>query len=143
MFRRRPPLPEDRHDAWWSFVDCVDVLEAGKRQLLATLPKGRVEPAPVGVGLDALAAAIGDAREWMDAWHLDELDEPWGRCDRALAEARAAIPEVRRTAAQPGELDDLIAAVMEVVDPLDAFADAESAWRRRWRLPNDRDRGGV
>lgn len=139
LFRRRPPLPEDLHDAWWSFLDCAQVVEAGRRQLLATLPKGRVEPAPVGVGLDAVAAAIGDARGWMGGWRIDELSDPWQDCQEAMDEAAAAIPEAREVAASTGELEELLGAVEEVVAPLDAFADAERAWRERWRPPDRRE----
>lgn len=138
MFGRRPPLPEDLHDAWWSFVDCAEVVEGGRRQLLATLPVARVEPAPVAVGLDALAGAVADARSWMDGWKLTELAGAWEDCAAALDEADAALSAARRVAAETGELEELLGAVQEVVDPLDAFADAERAWRSRWRVPSAR-----
>lgn len=138
MFRKRPPLPAAHHDAWWAFVDCAEVVEAGRRQLLATLPAGRVQPAPVGLGLDALGAAIEDARAWMPRWRIAEMADAWDDCAAGLEEAAAAIPEVRRTAASPGELEELLGAMTEVIDPLDAFADAERAWMRRWRLPTER-----
>lgn len=140
MFRRKPPLPDDLHSAWWCFVDCAEVIEAGRRHLLATLPAGRVEPAPIGVGLDAMAHAISDASEWMDDWRFEELEDVWTACADALHEAGDSVPEVREVAANPGELDDLIGALQGIVDPLDVFADAEAEWRRRWRLPSDRDR---
>ena len=138
MFRRRPELPEHLHDAWWGFLDCAEVIEGGRRQMLATLPAGRVEPAPIGVGLDAMQGAIDDARAWMDGWRIDELADEWDDCRQGLDEAERAIPEVRRVAATTGELEELLGAMQEVVDPLDAFADAERAWRREWRLPAER-----
>lgn len=141
MLRKRPPLPSDLHDAWWAFVDCAEVVEGGRRQLLATLPAGRVEPAPIGVGLDALGTAIEDAQAWMPRWRIPEMADAWDDCADGLDEANAAIPEVRRTAASPGELEDLLGVMAEVIDPLDAFADAERAWMRRWRLPTER--GGA
>ncbi len=139
MFRRRPPLPEHLHDVWWAFVDCAEVIEAGRRQALATLPAGRVEPAPVGLGLDALERAVEDAEAWMPRWRVDEVAEVWQECWSALEESRKAIPQVRRTAAEPGELEDLLGVMTEAIDPLDAFADAERYWMRRWRLPTERD----
>lgn len=139
MFRRRPPLPEHLHDAWWSFVDCAEVIETGRRQLLATLPKGRVEPAPVGVGLDAVAGAIEDARRWMRSWRIEELQDVWQDCIRAMDEAEDAIPHAREVAAATGELEELLGAVEEVVAPLDAFADAERVWRRHWKVPDRRE----
>lgn len=140
MFRRRPPLPDDLHAAWWAFVDCAEVIEGGRRQLLATLPAGRVEPAPIGVGLDALVAAVDDARRWMPDWRVPVLDEHWLDCNASLDEALDNAPEVRELAASPGELEELLGAVSDVVEPLDAFADAERAWRQHWRLPSEDDR---
>jgi hypothetical protein len=140
VFRRRPDLPPDLRDAWWTFVDCAEVIEGGRRQLLATLPAGRVEPAPIGVGLDAVVAAVEDARSWMPAWRIEPLEGSWRDCDAALDESLAAVPAAREFAAAPGELEDLLGLLADVVDPLDAFADAERAWRRRWRVPAESDR---
>ncbi len=140
LIARRPPLPDDLHDAWWTFVDCAEVIEGGRRMLLGTLPTGRVEPAPVGVGLDALAAALDDARGWMDGWRLAVLEDDWRDCQAALDESGANLDAAREVAATTAELEELLGAVEEVVAPLDAFADAERAWRRRWRLPRERDR---
>lgn len=138
MLRRRDRLPEELHGAWWSFLDCAEVIEGGRRRLLATLPVARVEPAPIAVGLDALADAIEDARGWMDAWKVAELGEAWEGCVEGLDAAESALPEVHRVASATGELEELLGAVQEVVEPLDAFADAERAWRRRWRVPMHR-----
>lgn len=140
MFRRKPPLPDHLHDAWWRFVDCAEVIEAGRRQLLGTLPTGRVEPAPIGVGLDAMAQTIEDAEDWMPGWRRDAVEDVWQDCEDALDQARQAIPEVREVAASPGELEDLLGALQGIIDPLDAFADAEGEWRRRWKLPADHER---
>ncbi|MDP9022682.1 MAG: hypothetical protein M3N57_08295 [Actinomycetota bacterium] len=140
MFSRRPALPEDLHGAWWAFVDCAEVIEGGRRRLLATLPAGRVDPAPVDVGLDAVAAAISDARAWMPRWRgVPGLGDEWDSCSAALDEAEAALPGAREVAASTGELEDLLGEVQGVIESLDAFADAERAWRRRWRPPAERD----
>lgn len=137
---RRPLLPQDLHDAWWSFAGCAETVEAGRRRLLATLPAGRVEPAPVAVGLDAVAAAIETTWAPMHGWRdVDGLHAQWEACALGLQESAAAIPAARQAAARTGELEELLGAVQAVVDPLDAFADAERAWRRRWRLPSRRD----
>jgi hypothetical protein len=135
VIRRRPSLPDELHPAWQAFVDCADLIEGARRLLLGTLPAGRVEPAPIGVGLDAVARAVGDVRGWMDRWHLEELRDEWAGCDAALDESAAAIAHARAVAARTRELEELLGAVEEVVAPLDAFADAERAWRDRWRLP--------
>ncbi len=136
--RRRDPLPEELLPAWHAFLDCAAVIEGGRRTLLGTMPVGRVEPTPVGLGVDAMATALGDAREWMAAWRIEPLEDDWHACDEAMGEARDNLAVVREVAASTTELEELQESVAEVVAPLDAFADAEQTWRRRWRLPRDR-----
>lgn len=138
MLRRKPELPDDLHDAWWCFLDCAEVVEGGRRVLLSTLPTGRVEPAPIAVGTGALRRAIADAHGWMAGWKLDELLDDWQACRASLEEAEAALEALDRVAASTSELEELLEAVQDVIAPLDAFADAERGWRRRWRLPRDR-----
>lgn len=138
LFSRKPDLPPELHDAWWAFLDCAEVIEGGRRILLGTLPTGRVEPAPVAVGVDALRRALEDARVWMDRWRIDELGDEWGDCHEAMDESESNLDMVLEVAATTGELEELLGAVEEVVAPLDAFADAEREWRRRWRLPRER-----
>lgn len=137
MAFRKPPLPLEDQPAWRSFLDCAEVVEGGRRVLLSTLPIGRVEPAPIGVGIDALAQALDDAEGWMPSWRRPEVEGSWQDCAEALDEARSQLDTVRAVAATTDELEELLGAVEEVVAPLDAFADAERAWRRRWRLPRD------
>lgn len=138
MLRRRTSLPSAFHGAWWAFAACADLIEGGRRHLLATLPAGRVEPAPVEVGLDVVARAIDDARAEMWHWRLPELAYVWSQCLGALDEAAEAVPIAHRVAATASELEHLLDAVHAVVEPLVVFGDAERAWRRQWRLPTER-----
>lgn len=137
LFRRLPDLPADLVPAWRAFLDCADVLEGGRRTLVGTMPVGRVEPTPVGLGVDAMEAALADARGWMAAWRLDELADDWADCMAAMDEAEQGLTEVREVAASTSELEELQEAVMDVVAPLDVFADAERTFRRTWRIPRD------
>ncbi|MFP4635797.1 MAG: hypothetical protein ACLFRD_08050 [Nitriliruptoraceae bacterium] len=139
MLRRKPELPAELHERWWAFLDCAEVIEGGRRVLLGTLPTGRVEPAPIGVGTDAVRRAITDARQWLPLWYLDELDADWHDCQRALDDAERGCDELDRVAASTDELEELLESVQDVVEPLDVFADAERAWRRRYRLPRSRE----
>jgi hypothetical protein len=138
VFRRKPDLPDDLHDAWWAFLDCAEVIEGGRRVLLGTLPTGRVEPAPIAVGTDAVRRSIADARAWMPRWKLDDLVDEWADCQKALDEAEAGTSELDEVAVSTRELEELLEACQDVIDPLDTFADAERAWRRRWKLPRER-----
>lgn len=132
---RRDRLPDDLRPAWQAFLDCAQVVEGGRRTLLGTMPVGRVEPTPVGLGVDAMAAALDDAEQWMPAWRIEQLEDDWQGCATAMREARDHLEEVRAVAADTDELEELQEAVSEVVEPLDAFADAERTWRRTWRVP--------
>lgn len=136
LFSRKPLLPDELASAWQAFMDCAQVVESGRRVLLSTLPTGRIEPAPIAVGLDALRGALADARDWMPRWEVDEVRPDWEDCRDAMDEAEANLDEVARVAASTGELEELLEAVGEVVAPLDAFADAERTWRRTWRIPD-------
>ncbi|MDX1659084.1 MAG: hypothetical protein R3343_09720 [Nitriliruptorales bacterium] len=135
IFARKPEPDAPTLEAWRAFLDCAEVVEGGRRLLLSTLPTGRVEPAPIGVGIEAMRKAIADADGWMDRWKVDELEDAWDECREGLQESEAALGELEHTAATTSELEELLEAVENVVAPLDAFADAEREWRRRWRLP--------
>jgi hypothetical protein len=138
LFQRRPDLPPEHHDAWWTFLDCAQAIEAGRRVLLGTLPTGRVEPAPIAVGVDALQRSLHDVRAWMPAWRLTELEADWADCMDGMDRAEAELQTVLEVAAATDELEELLTAVTGVIDPLDSFADAERAWRRLWKPPRDR-----
>ena len=138
LFNRPDPLPSELEPAWRAFLDCAAVVEGGRRTLLGTMPVGRVEPTPVGLGVDAMARSIEDAREWMPRWRLPALEDDWADCVEALDEAERGLPVVREVAASTDELEDLQMAVLDVVEPLDVFADAERTFRRTWRIPRER-----
>ena len=137
LFARKDALPADLHEAWRAFLDCAEVIEGGRRVLLGVLPTGRVEPAPVGVGTDALRRAITDAREWMPRWRIEPVEPEWRACLQALDDAEHGCAEVDGVEASTGELEELLEAVQDVIEPLDTFADAERAWRRNWKLPRE------
>jgi len=133
--RRREDLPEELLPSWRAFLDCAAVIEGGRRTLLGTLPVGRVEPTPIGLGVDAMASALDDAAVWMPQWRVEQLEADWADCVAAMDEARDGLDEVRAVAASTRELEELQESVADVVAPLDAFADAERTWRRAWRVP--------
>ena len=138
LLQRRPLLPADREPAWWAFLDCCDVLEGGRRVLLGVLPVGRVEPAPITLGTTALRQAIADVRMWMPGWRIEELADEWDACNTALDRAEQRLASIDEIAASTDELDDVLDPVRHLMDRLDAFADAEAAFRRRWRCPDSR-----
>ena len=108
--------------------------------LLGVLPVGRVEPAPVSVGTAAMRRAIEDVHAWMPAWRIDEMADEWEACREALDSAGDRLDRIDAAAAETDELDDVLDPVRVLMDRLDAFADAEAAFRRRWRCTDSRNR---
>jgi hypothetical protein len=143
LFATRPTLPAALEPAWWAFLDCCDVLEGGRRVLLGVLPVGRVEPAPITVGTTALRQAVADVRAWMPGWEIAELADEWRACSDALDRTEQALERIDAIAASTDELDHVLDAVRHLMDRLDAFADAEAAFRRTWRCPDSRLRDAA
>ena len=129
MFRRKT-LPADLAPAHAAFAAQVDRVESARRALLACLPVGRVDPAPVPVGLDLLRDELAAVAADMATWRFETLDEVWTRCRTAVEESLGAIDRAHAVATGTRELEALLGAVTDVVDPLDVWADAERAWRR-------------
>lgn len=127
---RRKTLPSDLVPAWEAFRAQAERIEAARQALLGCLPVGRVDPAPVPVGLDTLRHELEAVAARLDEWWVPAIDEHWRQCRRALEEAREAIGSARREAATTGELEELLGAVSEVVEPLDAWHDADVAWNK-------------
>ena len=132
---RRKTMPADLQPAWEAFSAQAERVQTARRVVLSCLPVGRVEPAPVAVGLDLLADEITAVAGDLSAWSVPEVERQWQRCRDAIAEALAAIPKAKEVAASTGELEELLGAVSDVLEPLgDAFGEAERHWlslRRR------------
>ena len=128
MFSRKR-LSEDLVGPFAVFCEQAERVENARQALLSCLPVGRVDPVPIPVGLDLVADEVAAVREDMDAWRVPPVEDHWEHCRRAMDEAEKAIPAARDVAASTGELEELLDAVGEVVEPLDAWHDAERHWR--------------
>jgi hypothetical protein len=129
VFGRRD-LPAHLRAPHATFVAQAERVESARKALLGCLPVGRVDPVPVPVGLDLLRDELQAVAEQLDAWRTPEIETVWHEVADATAEARAAIPTAHHVATATRELEHLLDAVAEVVEPLDAWATAERAWRR-------------
>jgi hypothetical protein len=129
MFKRKQ-MPPALVPAWEAFQAQAERVESARRALLSCLPVGRVEPAPIAVGLDLLGDELAAVEPHLDEWRVEPVEPQWQACVAAFAEAREAIPEAREVAATTGELEELLDAVGDVVEPLDAWHDAERHWLR-------------
>jgi hypothetical protein len=126
----RKRMPEHLARPWASFREQAERVEQARQALLGCLPVGRVDPAPVPVGLDLLRDELGAVRAVLGTWRVDEVAEHWRRCAVAIEESLAQVPATREVAESTGELEELLEAVTDVVEPLDVWGDAERAWLR-------------
>ncbi len=126
---RRKTLPVGLRPAFAVFCDQADQIQATRQIVLSCLPVGRVERAPVPAGLRVLAADLEDLRPRLPEWRVEEVAGAWEACRGAVDESLAAVPAAVAVADSSGELEELLAAVADVVEPL---GDAWSAAERRW-----------
>jgi hypothetical protein len=126
---RRKQIPAHLSDQWSAFVAQAERVEKARQALLSCLPVGRVDPAPIPVGLDLLRDELVDVRGQLDRWRAGPVEAQWQACATGIAEALDHIEPTRQTAAKTDELEELLEAVTDVVEPLDVWQDAEHAWR--------------
>lgn len=132
---RRKTMPPELTPAWEAFSADARRVQDARRVVLSCLPVGRVEPAPVAVGLDVLADELREVTASMSAWRIGPVEKQWRLCRESIDDAVGAIPTAKHVAATSSELEELLGAVADVVEPLgDAFSSAERHWlslRRR------------
>lgn len=126
-------MPTDLQPAWETFQGQAERVEVARQALLGCLPVGRIDPAPVPVGLDLLRDELAAVATEMDAWRVPALEEAWQACRTSVDEALAQIPAARTVSATTGELEEMLDAVSGVVEPLDAWHEAGVAWLRQRR----------
>jgi len=124
-------MPEALVEQWTVFAAQAQRVEDARQALLGCLPVGRIDPAPIPVGLDLLRDELLAVREQLPRWRLPAVERQWLACAAALDEALACIEPTRRAAASTDELEVLLDAVTDVVEPLDVWQDAERTW---WSL---------
>lgn len=125
----RKRLPAALRPAWAHFVAQAERVEAARQALLGCLPVGRVDPAPVPVGLELLREELTAISHELGAWRVTEVEREWQRCRLGLYESLGAVNDARRVAERTQELEELLDAVTAVTEPLDVWADAERRWR--------------
>jgi hypothetical protein len=129
MFKRKQ-MPAELADAWEEFLRQAERVERARQALLSCLPVGRVEPAPVAVGLDLLRDELTAVQPQLERWRMPQVEPHWQGCRSSFVEALEAVPEAHEVAASTAELEELLDAVGDVVAPLDAWHDAERFWLR-------------
>lgn len=123
-------LPEALEAPYAAFSGQVERVAVARRALLSCLPVGRTVRAPVPIGLDLLADELAVVQEELPAWEVPEAMPAWRACADAVSAALDAVPHAREVALRSSELEEVLHAVTAVVEPLEAWADAERAWGR-------------
>jgi hypothetical protein len=126
---RRKRMPAHLVEPWTAFAAQAQRVEEARQALLGCLPVGRVDPAPVPVGLDLLRDELRAVGDELDEWRTSAVEGQWLACRAALAESLDHIEPTRATAVDTDELEELLEAVTDVVEPLDVWQDAERHWR--------------
>lgn len=121
-------MPGELLPAWRRFQAQAERVETARQALLRCLPVGRVDPVPVPVGLELLRDELAAVTAELDDWRVPEVVGQWEQCRRAMDEAVAGIEHAAAVSTSSGELEELLDAVGEVVEPLDAWHDAERHW---------------
>lgn len=130
MFRRKQ-LPPSLQVPYQAFSEQVREIEQARDALMSCLPVGRVDPAPVPVGLDLLRDILVDVQGRMGAWKVPGVADVWQGCTDAITESLGNMPRAHEVAETSGELEELLGAVEDVDEPLGyAFQQAELRWRR-------------
>lgn len=124
-------MPAELLPAWEAFGAQAERVEQARQALLRCLPVGRVEPAPIGLGLDLLRDELEAVKAEMAAWLVPASEADWVACMAAVDEALSHIEPARQVSLTTGELEILLGAITDVVEPLDAWAMAERHWLKR------------
>lgn len=133
LFRRRE-IPPQLADRYHVFGAQAERLQQARRAVMSCLPVGRIEPAPVSVGLDLLADELAVIAADLPRWRVDEVADEWEACRDAVSAAREGIRTAQRVAATTTELEELLGALQDVDEPLGhTWQQAERAWRALMR----------
>ena len=120
--RRRPT------DLYERFASCLALVEQAKEHLLDVVPSARRPGIPLAEGLLGFDASLRGAQQAMHGWRDDLVREQWDACERALTESLLRAERLRLDAPDL-EFEPLLAAVTELIEPLDAFEDAADRLR--------------
>lgn len=131
--RRR--LPDELEAPFVAFGVVVAALERGKAALLASVPTTRLPGRPLADTLVEFEEALLEASASMGPWRAPALEAVWSRADAGLATSRELARRIRLEAPEPEGFEALVGTIGDLLDPLDAFHEAEERFARlrRWR----------
>ncbi len=103
-------------------------VEEAKAALVRSVRSGRIQGIPLAAGLSSFEDGLRLASGSMPAWRRPETEEHWRRCERALSDALQRAHRLRLERS-PELYEELIGEVGDLLDPLEAFADAAAGLR--------------
>ena len=128
---RRKALPPEIAPAWETFAAQAQRVQQAREALLSCLPVGRgTQRAPVQVGIELIRDELDAVRPEMGGWRVEPVEDAWQDCVGATDRARARIGRALDVAASTDEAHDLYHEVAAIVQPLEAWADAEERWHQ-------------
>jgi hypothetical protein len=122
-------LPDRLQPALDGFRDVVASIERAKEALTDAVPTTRLPGRPLAEALLAFDEALCAADASMPDWRVDELEEQWRSCSRAIAASRREAERLRLRPDGPAGFEELIGAIDDVLAPLDAFRAAADRFR--------------
>ena len=112
-----------------AFGETLDAVERAKAALVTAVRSGRAPGAPLAEALAGFETALAEADASMAAWHVVDVDDVWVACRAGLDDARRRAEQFRLSDHPPEIYEHLIAAFEDLMDPLDPFERAASAFR--------------
>jgi hypothetical protein len=114
-----------------AFQVTVLAVERAKDALIAAVPSPRgKQRRTVAEAVVEFEAAIRETSTMMDRWRRAEIESEWWACAEGIDEALRRAERLRLEA-PPLDYEGLVAALGELIAPLEAFADAERRLGRR------------
>jgi hypothetical protein len=129
LFGSKPKVPDARRLAGESFRSTLAHVEGAKASLVSSVRAGRAPGAPLAEALAGFESGLAEAAMSMPSWRMNDVEHEWERCDRGLAEARGRAEAFRIGGDPPAIYEELIAALEDLMDPLESFEEAARVWR--------------
>jgi hypothetical protein len=127
VFRPRR-LPSDLVGTFAAFLAAVEPVERAKRWVVGGVPTGRSAGLPLAEALAGFEEELRDARRRMPSWRAELVESEWAACSAALDESLHLAESLRLEAPALG-FEALVAAVADLIAPLEAFERAEERFR--------------
>ena len=126
--RGRKGLPSELQRAYGVFLAATAHVEEAKEAVVRCVPTGRDPGRPLAEGVFAFEERLVRAAASMPDWRAGAIEEEWKRCDLGIEESRRRAGSLREAAPELG-FEPLLAAVGDLLEPLEAFEAAEERFR--------------